>query len=130
MKKTLAILALLLVALNVQAQFDDKGTYIYPFDTKNLSLGIDELGMVRSVKVCNEEILVSPCPVAVAIKDGKAYASSYFDINFGNAVIGFKGEVESISVNIDSDYNASRINATIIETNWEEGPDAVLLFPI
>ena len=130
MKKTFAILALLLAALNVQAQFDDKGTYIYPFDTKNLSLGIDELGMVRSVKVCNEEILVSPCPVAVAIKDGKAYASSYFDINFGNAVIGFKGEVESISVNIDSDYNASRINATIIETNWEEGPDAVLLFPI
>lgn len=132
MKKTFAILALLLTALYAQAQFDDQGTYIYPFYTENLSLGIDERGMVRSVKVCNEEILVSPCPVAVAFKDGQAYASSYFNINFGDAVIGFSGEVESIFVKIDDDYAASRIDFTFIEAQplWNNGPDAVLLFPV
>lgn len=130
MKKTFAILALLLVALNVQAQFDDKGTYIYPFDTKNLSLGIDERGKVRSVKACNEEILVSPCPVAIAFKDGKAYLSTYFECNFNVATIGFDGEVDNISLKVDSDYDRSSITVTVAYTDWKEGPDAVLLFPI
>ena len=132
MKKTLFILTLIWSAMLAQAQIEDiRSIYTYPFVTKNLSIGIDETGMVRYVNICNEKALVpESCPVAIAFKDGKAFASSYFDCNFGVATIGFAGEVESISLKFDTDYNGSSITVTVDYTDWEKGPDAVLLFPL
>lgn len=131
MKKTLAILTILLLALNVQAQIDYvSNKYPYTFDTKDLLLGIDKAGTVRSLKLYGEEVLASECPVAIAFKDGKAYMSSYFECNFDVATIGFDSEVDDIGLMFDTDYDGSSITVTVAYTNWEKGPDAVLLFPI
>ena len=132
MKKTLFILTLIWSAMLAQAQIEDiRSIYTYPFVTKNLSIGIDETGIVRYVNICNEKALVpESCPVAIAFKDGKAFESSYFDCNFGVATIGFAGKVESISLKFDTDYNGSSITVTVDYTDWEKGPDAVLLFPL
>lgn len=132
MKKIATLLTILWIAIIAHAQIEDiRSIYTYPFVTKNLSIGIDETGMVRYVNICNEKALVpESCPVAIAFKDGKAFESSYFDCNFGVATIGFAGKVESISLKFDTDYNGSSITVTVDYTNWEKGPDAVLLFPL
>ena len=132
MKKIATLLTILWIAIIAHAQIEDiRSIYTYPFVTKNLSIGIDETGMVRYVNICNKKALVpESCPVAIAFKDGKAFESSYFDCNFGVATIGFAGKVESISLKFDTDYNGSSITVTVDYTNWEKGPDAVLLFPL
>ena len=133
MKKTFAILILLWSALFAQAQYleDIRSVYTYPFDTRNFSIGIDQYGTVRYVTVFGEKVLVGEgCPVAIAFKDGKAYMSSFFECNFDVATIGFDSEMEGISLKMDTDYEGSSITVTVAYTNWEKGPDAVLLFPI
>ncbi len=132
MKKAFAILVLLWSALFAQAQYreDIRYTYTYPFDTRNFSIGIDQYGQVRYVTLFGEQVLAKEGPVAVAFKDGKAYASTVFECNFDVATIGFTGEVDNICLNLDIDYKGSNITATVAYTDWEKGPDAVLLFPI
>ena len=123
MKKTLAILILLLTGMVSQAQ------YIYHFWTSSLSLGIDEDGKVRSVKVFEKEILSSEnCPVAVAFKDGKAMASNFFQCNFDYGVIGF-GESESIGLTFSYSYDSDYFTIVVDDAPMESY-DAILLFPI
>ena len=101
MKKLFATLILLWSALFAQAQYieDIRSVYTYPFHTRDFSIGIDELGTVRYVTICGEKVLAGEgCPVAIAFKDGKAFSSSFFECNFGMATIGFKGEVDNISL--------------------------------
>lgn len=132
MKKTLATLFLLWYAFFAQAQYleDIRSTYTYPFDTRNFSIGIDQYGQVRYVTLFGEQALTKEVPVAVAFKDGKAYPASYFECNFDVATIGFEGEVDHISLNMDVDYDGNSISVTVAYVDWEKGPDAVLLFPI
>lgn len=133
MKKLFATLILLCSALFAQAQYleDIRSVYTYPFHTRDFSIGIDEYGTVRYVTICGEKVLAGDgCPVAIAFKDGKAFSSNFFECNFGVATIGFKGEVDNISLMFDTDYDGSSIFVTIDHTDWEKGPDAVLLFPI
>jgi hypothetical protein len=132
MKKTLATLFLLWSVLFAQAQYleDIRSIYTYPFDTRNFSIGVDQYGIVRYVTLFGEQILAKEGPVAVAIKDGKAYASTDFECNFDVATIGFTSEVSSICLKLDIDYNGSSITGTVAYADWEKGPDAVLLFPV
>lgn len=133
MKKLFATIILLWSAVFAQAQYleDIRSVYTYPFYTRDFYIGIDQYGTVRYVTICGENALAGEgCPVAIAFKNGKAYTSNYFECNFDVATIGFEGEVGVIFLKFDTDYDGSSITVTFANTDWEKGPDAVLLFPI
>lgn len=133
MKKLFATIILLWSAVFAQAQYleDIRSVYTYPFYTRDFYIGIDQYGTVRYVTIYGENALAGEgCPVAIAFKNGKAYTSNYFECNFDVATIGFEGEVGVIFLKFDTDYDGSSITVTFANTDWEKGPDAVLLFPI